>query len=246
MSVCLSSYLSVSLLLSPLSLSLSETATIISPSLCQSVCLYLSICLSVSLPLSSLSSLSSLSLSLSLWDSNSYLLFGFATATVLVLRQHKLCRVMHQHIFRFTASHMRHLTYHHSLLYRYISFFQVPYIPELNLQMSDLDSLRNAFKGRAFGLKSGNMSDDDVEAYKYTFQSQCLSAKKLFLFLVMSCWFICCISMSLYCCSHLLVYTSNCTLPTIRGNVCKFPFHVLFVVVSFIVFVVVFVCFLSF
>ena len=82
---------------------------------------------------------------------------------------------------------MHHLTYHHSLLYRYISFFQVPYIPELNLQMSDLDNLRNAFKGEAFGLKSGNMSDDDVEAYKYTFQSQCLSAKKLFVFLVMSC-----------------------------------------------------------
>ncbi|KAK7474120.1 hypothetical protein BaRGS_00034649, partial [Batillaria attramentaria] len=52
----------------------------------------------------------------------------------------------------------------------YFSLFQVPYIPELNMRRSDMAVLKNLFTGRVMGLKSGVMSDEDVEAYKYTFQ----------------------------------------------------------------------------
>nr|KAG5689885.1 hypothetical protein BaRGS_023633 [Batillaria attramentaria] len=68
----------------------------------------------------------------------------------------------------------------------YFSLFQVPYIPELNMRRSDMAVLKNLFTGRVMGLKSGVMSDEDVEAYKYTFQSQFtdLQARSLLVVLV--------------------------------------------------------------
>ncbi|KAK7089071.1 epoxide hydrolase 1-like [Littorina saxatilis] len=52
----------------------------------------------------------------------------------------------------------------------YITLFQVPYIPELNLTVNDMASLKGVFKGSVMGVRSDEMTDEDVEAYKYTFQ----------------------------------------------------------------------------
>ena len=53
-----------------------------------------------------------------------------------------------------------------------MSLFQVPYIPELYMSLSDMKMLGASFRGKVMGVKSNNMSDQDVEAYKYTFQSE--------------------------------------------------------------------------
>ncbi|PVD33364.1 hypothetical protein C0Q70_04618 [Pomacea canaliculata] len=58
----------------------------------------------------------------------------------------------------------------------YFFFFQVPYIPELIISLLDFDFLSNAFTGKTMGVRSGSVTEDDVEAYKFTFQRNGLTA----------------------------------------------------------------------
>lgn len=52
----------------------------------------------------------------------------------------------------------------------YVNFFQIPYVPEMYLRLSDLTSLSSMFRGTVMGVQSGLMTEEDVEAYKFTFQ----------------------------------------------------------------------------
>ncbi|KAK7479577.1 hypothetical protein BaRGS_00029214 [Batillaria attramentaria] len=52
----------------------------------------------------------------------------------------------------------------------YVSFFQIPCVPEMFMGLSDMNALTGMFTGKAMGVKSGAMTEEDVEAYKYTFQ----------------------------------------------------------------------------
>lgn len=52
----------------------------------------------------------------------------------------------------------------------YITLFQVPCIPELFLSTEDYAALTRSFTARPMGVRSGAMTENDVEAYKYTFQ----------------------------------------------------------------------------
>ena len=52
---------------------------------------------------------------------------------------------------------------------RYVFFFQLPWFPELLLRSGDYSFLANCFLKKPFGVTSGVMTEDDVEAYKYTF-----------------------------------------------------------------------------
>jgi hypothetical protein len=40
----------------------------------------------------------------------------------------------------------------------------------MNMRASDLASLKNVFKGKYMGVQAGNFTEEDLEAYKYTFQ----------------------------------------------------------------------------
>ncbi|XP_067666828.1 epoxide hydrolase 4-like [Haliotis asinina] len=51
----------------------------------------------------------------------------------------------------------------------YVFFFQLPFLPELALQVRDMKQLERLFTGRRCGLTSGKLSADDLEAYKYSF-----------------------------------------------------------------------------
>lgn len=53
--------------------------------------------------------------------------------------------------------------------------FQVPYIPEMNMHLGEFKALRHAFLGSSMGVRSGKMSEEDLEAYVYTFQSMLLA-----------------------------------------------------------------------
>lgn len=53
----------------------------------------------------------------------------------------------------------------------YISFFQIPILPELFCRTNDLQFLVSAFTSKSMGAKSGTFSAEDIEAYKYTFQN---------------------------------------------------------------------------
>lgn len=71
-----------------------------------------------------------------------------------------------------SAAYNKHVTSGLSQLKKswYFTLFQVPFIPEFNLRRSDMVVLKNLFTGRRMGLKTGTMTDEDIEAYKYTFQ----------------------------------------------------------------------------
>ena len=46
---------------------------------------------------------------------------------------------------------------------------QVPWLPELFQQSGDYAFLDTCFLKKPFGVTSGEMTQEDVEAYKYTF-----------------------------------------------------------------------------
>ena len=47
--------------------------------------------------------------------------------------------------------------------------FQMPCLPETVIRASDLTFLKLAFCGMKGGAKRGSFTDEDIEAYKYTF-----------------------------------------------------------------------------
>uniref|UniRef100_A0A0B6YQU2 AB hydrolase-1 domain-containing protein n=1 Tax=Arion vulgaris TaxID=1028688 RepID=A0A0B6YQU2_9EUPU len=49
----------------------------------------------------------------------------------------------------------------------YIYLFQLPYFPEFNIGLGDFAFLEMAFLGKKFGVRSGIMTSEDVECYKY-------------------------------------------------------------------------------
>ncbi|XP_025105523.1 epoxide hydrolase 4-like [Pomacea canaliculata] len=51
----------------------------------------------------------------------------------------------------------------------YIYFFQLPFLPELMFRLQDYAILDQLFRGKHSGVRSDRMSDEDIEAYKYTF-----------------------------------------------------------------------------
>ncbi|KAK7108407.1 epoxide hydrolase 4-like [Littorina saxatilis] len=51
----------------------------------------------------------------------------------------------------------------------YMFFFQLPWLPEVYIGMRDFLLLEQVLLGDQSGVKSGTMSQEDVEAYKYTF-----------------------------------------------------------------------------
>ena len=53
--------------------------------------------------------------------------------------------------------------------YRYIIFFQMPWLPELLIRSRDFTALEDGFLKEPFGVKSGQMTQADVEAYKFVF-----------------------------------------------------------------------------
>ena len=52
-------------------------------------------------------------------------------------------------------------------------FVNLPYFPEWFFSTGDLKMLNNAFQGRGMGAKSGAFTDEDMEAFKYTFNKPC-------------------------------------------------------------------------
>jgi pimeloyl-ACP methyl ester carboxylesterase len=52
----------------------------------------------------------------------------------------------------------------------YVFMFQCPYLPEWLLSINDYEFIRDIYKSKTNGLvNEGNFTEDDVEAYKYTF-----------------------------------------------------------------------------
>ena len=51
---------------------------------------------------------------------------------------------------------------------RYIFFYQLPYLPELALRCNDLGNFKKVFRGDT-PKEESLVSDEDIEAYKYTF-----------------------------------------------------------------------------
>ncbi|XP_070199254.1 epoxide hydrolase 4-like [Littorina saxatilis] len=51
----------------------------------------------------------------------------------------------------------------------YVFFFQVPWLPEAYIGMRDFYFLEEMVLGEQFGVKSGNVSREDVDGYKYAF-----------------------------------------------------------------------------
>ena len=57
--------------------------------------------------------------------------------------------------------------------FRYIFFYQIPYIPELLLKANDFALLRRAFFEKPMGLANpANLTDEDLEVFKYTFAQE--------------------------------------------------------------------------
>ena len=52
--------------------------------------------------------------------------------------------------------------------YRYIAFFQTPWVPEIVISVFDYETIGQVFCGKRSGLAVGKMSPEDVEAYKYS------------------------------------------------------------------------------
>lgn len=57
--------------------------------------------------------------------------------------------------------------------YRYIFFYQIPYIPELLVKAYDFILLKRVFQEKPMGLvnKTG-MSSEDLEVFRYTFSQE--------------------------------------------------------------------------
>ncbi|XP_025105522.1 epoxide hydrolase 4-like [Pomacea canaliculata] len=51
----------------------------------------------------------------------------------------------------------------------YMYFFQLPFLPELMFKLQDYAILDQLFRSKHSGVRSDRMSDEDIEAYKYTF-----------------------------------------------------------------------------
>ncbi|XP_064608804.1 epoxide hydrolase 1-like [Liolophura sinensis] len=54
----------------------------------------------------------------------------------------------------------------------YISFFQIPFIPEISGWINDYKMLEECFNGKKMGICNGKVSPEDVEAYKYAFSGK--------------------------------------------------------------------------
>jgi hypothetical protein len=54
------------------------------------------------------------------------------------------------------------------MLFRYMCFFQLPYLPELFLSSFDFRGFRRLFRGRNPKSPS-TVTDEDIEAFKYNF-----------------------------------------------------------------------------
>ncbi len=51
--------------------------------------------------------------------------------------------------------------------FRYMFFFQVPFLPELTFSFGDYQAVDAIFKSKKTGLTTGTFSKTDSEAYKY-------------------------------------------------------------------------------
>lgn len=60
-----------------------------------------------------------------------------------------------------------------NLPYRYIFFYQIPYIPELLVEVNDLAVLKRVFQEKPMGLVNATgMSSEDLEVFRYTFSQK--------------------------------------------------------------------------
>lgn len=68
--------------------------------------------------------------------------------------------------------HLSHLTRQSGFLrlHRYIYEFLLPFFPEFHASLEDLKFLELAFVGKNFGVRSGLMTQEDLECYKYYFR----------------------------------------------------------------------------
>ena len=49
--------------------------------------------------------------------------------------------------------------------------FQLPMLPEIMMRCSDMQFLQDAFTDKGMGAKRGTFTEDDIDAYKYTFRN---------------------------------------------------------------------------
>jgi hypothetical protein len=59
-----------------------------------------------------------------------------------------------------------------NIFLRYMSFFQLPYLPELFLSSFDFRGFRRLFRGRN-PKTPFSVTDEDLEAFKYNFRTPC-------------------------------------------------------------------------
>lgn len=52
-------------------------------------------------------------------------------------------------------------------------YVNLPYHAEWFFSSGDLKMLENTFRGKLMGAKKGAFSDEDMEAFKYTYNSMC-------------------------------------------------------------------------
>ena len=72
---------------------------------------------------------------------------------------------------------VRHL--HLARDFRYIFFYQTPFIPELLIEANDFGMFTRAFYDKPMGLTNKeNMTKDDLEVFKYTFSQKGMSISR--------------------------------------------------------------------
>ena len=59
------------------------------------------------------------------------------------------------------------------LIHRYMFLVNLPYLPEWYFGTGDLKMLENAFTGKIMGAKPGAFTQEDLEAFKFTFNKSC-------------------------------------------------------------------------
>ena len=55
-------------------------------------------------------------------------------------------------------------------VFRYVFMFQWPMVPELLTRAGDLAAIQNMLMGKKMGCKSGRITKEDIEAFKYSFR----------------------------------------------------------------------------
>jgi hypothetical protein len=57
-------------------------------------------------------------------------------------------------------------------LYRYMFFFQLPWLPEFVFGLNDFEALEMNMRGENMGVRTEYVTSEDIEAYKYNYSSK--------------------------------------------------------------------------